>query len=96
VLAQVAFPRIRSFGSSAAPRRVERVRASGPRPPVDLPALAAALAEAGGAAFDGSGGEQAWDLERRLRQREQDLAAALARIAGLKAALQAPARQIEA
>ena len=53
VLAQVSFPRIRSFDSSVAPRRPERVWASGPRPPVDLPALAAALAEAGAAASDG-------------------------------------------
>jgi len=48
VLAQVAFPRIRSFDSSAAPRRPERVRASGPRPPVDVPALAAALVQVAG------------------------------------------------
>ena len=52
---------------------------------MDLPALAAALAEAGGATSDGGGGQQAWDLERRLRQREQELAAALNRIAGLEA-----------
>ena len=95
VLAQVAFPRIRSFDSSVAPQRPERVRAAGPRPPVDLPALAAMLSEAGGAPFAANNGQQAWDLERRLRQREQDLAAALARIAGLEAALQAPAQQTE-
>lgn len=94
VLERVVFPRIRSFDSSDAPRRVERTRTSGPRPPADLSALAGALAEAEGARPDG-GGRQVWDLERRLWQREQDLTAALDRIARLEVALQATARQIE-
>ena len=95
VLAQVAFPRIRSFDSSAAPRRPERVRASGPRPPADLPSIAAALAGAEDAKSSG-GSKQVWELEWRLRRREQDLAAALAQIAGLEAALQATLQQVEA
>ena len=95
VLAQVAFPRIRSFDSSAAPRRPERVRAPGPRPSVDLSAIAAVLA---GAECASPGGDEGWrisELERRLRQRDRDLTAALARVAGLEAAMQARLQQVE-
>jgi hypothetical protein len=46
--------------------------------------------------LDGGRGQQTWDLGRRLRQREQDLAAALAWVAGLEAALRASGWQIEA
>ena len=95
VLAQVAFPRIRSFDSSAAPRRPERVRATGPRPPVDLSAIAAALAGTEGASPGGDEGWRISELERRLRQRDRDLTAALARVAGLEAAMQARLQQVE-
>ncbi len=47
VLARVAFPPIRSFDSSGTPPRQERAPASGPRPPVDVAALATALADGG-------------------------------------------------
>ena len=95
VLAQVAFPRIRSFDSSAAPRRPERVRLSGPRPPVDLPAIAAAL---GGMGVSAVGQRQMADLERQLRQQERELAAARARVAEIEAeaaAMQVLLRQAE-
>jgi len=109
VLARVTFPPIRSFDSSGAPRRDEPVRPAGPRPPVDIAALAAVLTgmgggtaagdapEAGTEAADGgsvSGAHrQLPDLERRLRHREQELAAALARVDALEGALQAQAQQ---
>ena len=91
VLAQVSFPRIRSFDSSVAPRRAERVRGFGPKPPPDLHALAAALAGVGASAAEvntdpmPASREQVWELERRLRQQERELAAARARIAELEA-----------
>ncbi len=87
-----AFPRIRSFDSSIAPRRGERVRASGPRSPVDLPAIVAALAGVGAssAAMNAdsmlTSREQMQELERRLRRHERELAAARARIAEPEAA----------
>jgi hypothetical protein len=90
VLARVAFPRIQTFDSSAAPRRAERPRAAAPAP-VDLSALVAALAGDGtddGRADLCARGE-VLALEQRLRQREQELARALTRIASLEAALQA-------
>jgi hypothetical protein len=91
VLARVGFPRIQTFDSSVAPRRMERLQAATPAPPVDLSAIAAALADCG---TDDGGGDfhtrrDLLALEQRLKQREQDLASALARIAGLEAALQA-------
>ena len=97
VLARVAFPPIRSFDSSGAPRRDERLRVFGPRRPVDLPALTAALAGLDSEGAEPCGGEydHGRDLERRLRQREAELEAALARIAGLEAAMRARLRQME-
>ncbi len=98
VLARVAFPGIRSLDSSGAPPRREHAQAPGPRPPVDVAALADALARGEEAAGDAGGAEggfaaggpwQRMDLERQLRQRDRELAAALARIAGLEDALQA-------
>ena len=47
VLARVAFPAMRSFDSSGTPPRHERPPASGLRPPVDVAALATALADGG-------------------------------------------------
>ncbi len=44
VLAQVAFPRIRSFDSSRTPQRAERVATPRMLPAVDLSAIIAALA----------------------------------------------------
>jgi hypothetical protein len=94
ILARVAFPLIRTFDSSGAPRKPERGQACGPRPPVNLASLAAALGEA--ETDDAEGGDdhdrQVSDrrvraLERRLRQREQELAVALTRIAALEATM---------
>jgi hypothetical protein len=93
VLSRVAFPRIATFDSSGAPQRIERFAAAAPAP-VDLSALVAALdtALAGDGSDDGSadrvGSRDVMALEQRLRRREQELARALARIAGLEAALQ--------
>jgi hypothetical protein len=90
VLARVTFPRIQTFDSSGAPRRAERRQAAAPTP-VDLSALVAALAGDGtddGPTDLGARGEML-ALEQRLRQREQELARALTRIASLEAALQA-------
>ena len=92
VLAQVAVPRIRSYDSSVALRRPARVRGSGPRPPVDLPALAAALDGARASRAETcadpllTSREQVSVLERRLRQHERELAAARDRVAELGAA----------
>jgi hypothetical protein len=90
VLARVAFPRIQTFDSSVAPRRMERLQAATPAPPVDLSAIAAALADCGAGGGQGvfHADREMFALEQRLQQREQELAQALARIAGLEAALQ--------
>ena len=102
VLAKVAFPKIRSLDSSDAPPRREHAPASGPRPPVDIAALAAALAGGGDATGNVDGAEggfvaggswQRLELERQLRHRDQELAAALARIARLEDALQAQSQR---
>jgi transposase-like protein len=85
VLAQVAFPPIGSFDSSGTPSR-EPVLEGGPRPPVDLAALEAALGKAGSDhAHPGAAHWQVRALERQLRHREQELAAATARVADLEA-----------
>jgi hypothetical protein len=90
VLARVAFPRIQTFDTSGAPQRLDRLQAAVPTP-VDLSALAAALAGYG--TDDGRGDllarREMVALAQRLQQREQELASALARIAGLEATLQA-------
>jgi hypothetical protein len=58
---------------------------------VDLPALAVALAGCGteGGRADLLPREEMFMLEKRLQQREQELASALIQIAALKAAIQA-------
>jgi uncharacterized protein len=90
VLARVAFPRIRTFDSSAAPRRAGRLQVAAPAP-VDLPALVAALAGCGtgDGRADLPARREMFTLEQRLQQREQELASALIQIAALKAAVQA-------
>ncbi len=89
VLARVAFPCIQTFDSSGAPRREER--APGPRLPlrVDIAALRLALAadEPDPEPSDAIGYGQLLLVEQRLHQREQELTAALVRVAGLEAAL---------
>jgi hypothetical protein len=88
VLARVAFPRIRTFDSSAAPPRLERFSVTAPAS-VDMDALIAALAGEGSdeGLEDDFPGRKLPALERRLQQREQELARALSRIASLEAAL---------
>ncbi len=104
VLARVAFPEIQSFNSSGAPPRREHMPGAGSRPPVDIAVLAHALAGSGGAAEiaeeaeDGSAVVMSWqqlNVEQQLRNREQELAAAVARIAGLEAALLAQLQRDE-
>jgi hypothetical protein len=88
VLARVAFPRIQTFDSSGAPRRMERLQAPAP---VDVSALVAALAghKSDDSRADLLARREMVALKQRLQQREQELASALARIAGLEAAIQA-------
>ena len=101
MLAQVAFPHIRSFDSSVAPRRPEWVRTSGRRSPADLAAIAAALAGVGASATEAyadpmlTGRGQMRELERRLRQHERELAAARARIAEMEAEVVAVLMKLE-
>jgi len=97
VLAQVAFPRIRTFDSSQTPQREERATAPRELAAVDLSAIAATLAEMERCTND-VGGDLARvgrnhspQLERRLRQQDRELAAARARVAELEAGA-APAR----
>ena len=100
VLARVAFPAIRSLDTSSTPQRREHEAETGLRPPVDVAALAAALAGDGteDAAGDVKGAKdgvlvvgpwQRLDLERQLRDREQEFAAAFAQITELETALRA-------
>jgi hypothetical protein len=85
VLDRVAFPPIGSFDSSGTPSR-ELVLEGGPRPPVDLAALAATLGDAAADRADSDAARwQVWALERQLRHCERELAAATARIAELEA-----------
>jgi len=90
VLARVAFPRIRTLDSSQTPRR--EVPASTPRAlaVVELSALRAALAGMAGDTFEEASPapadhSQASDLERRLQQRDAELAAARAQLARMEA-----------
>jgi len=96
VLAKVAFPRIRTLDSSQAPQQEQANGVPRPLAVPDLSALRAALSGAGmeGAERDGGRAERQ-DLERRLRQREGELAAALARVARLEAAMQAVADGVD-
>jgi len=88
VLAKVAFPSIRTLDSSQAPQQEQKDGVPRPLAVPDLPALRAALS---GAGIDGAerDGERAvgQELGRRLRQREGELAAALARVTRLETAM---------
>jgi transposase-like protein len=88
VLARVVFPRIQTFDSSGAPRRTERLQAVAPTP-VDLSALVVALAAYETDDVRVARSSEVFALERRLQEREQELARALTRIAALEAAIQA-------
>jgi len=96
VLAKVSFPRIRTLDSSQAPQQEQADGVPRPLAVPDLSALRAALSRAGteGAERDG-GRAEVQDLERRLRRREGELAAALARVARLEAAMQAVADGVD-
>ena len=91
VLAQVAFPRIRTFDSSATPRREERAAAPGGLTIGDLPAIRAALsgteAETGNRSRAAASAERshAADRKRQLRQRDAELEATRAHLARLGA-----------
>jgi len=90
VLARVAFPRIRTLDSSQTPRREVPASTHGALAVVDLPALRAALAGMAGDAPEEdspapAGRQEPSDLERRLQQREAELAAARAQLAGMEA-----------
>jgi len=101
VLARVSFPRIHSFDSSRTPQRDERVATPRTLAAVDLSAITAALAgmEAFPAAkrddFAGGGRKQVSELERRLRQRDRELAAARARVAEMEAEAAAMQARLE-
>jgi hypothetical protein len=94
VLARVAFPRIQTFDSSGAPQRQEGAHLPGLRPSIDIGTLRMALAadEPDHAPPDAVGYRQILVFEQRLRQREQELGEALARIANLEAALRKQAQ----
>ena len=96
VLAHVAFPRIQTFDTSGTPRRNERGGGPRSRPPVDVSALVAALAAdtTGDDGSTGVGRRRLVALELRLRQREQELAEALARVTRLEAESQAQLREL--
>ncbi len=91
VLARMAFPRIRTFDSSATPRREERAAAPGGLTIGNLPAIRAALsgtgAETGNRSRVAASAERshAADLKRQLRQRDADLEATRAHLARLRA-----------
>ena len=90
VLAQVAFPPIRTLDSSQTPRRDRQVGALPPLAPVDLPAIAAALDQMGrmtegrAAAPVPSDGAGLAELERQLRQRDAELLAVRVRLAEME------------
>jgi len=92
VLAQVAFPRIRSFDSSHTPQRDAPVAAPRTLAAADLSAISAALARMErrtndvGDDLTGVGRSHSPQLERRLRYQDRELAAARARVAELEAA----------
>ncbi len=92
MLAQVAFPRIRSLDSSRTPHRSERPAPAPGLAAVDPSALRSALAQMAAdapATHDhpaAPGHAQVMELQTRLWARERELVAASARIAELKAA----------
>ncbi len=87
VLAQVAFPRIRTFDSSQTPQREERATAPRELAALGLLAITAALKRrAANAPDERDAPASAWrnqvsGLERRLEQRDAELTAALAQLA---------------
>ena len=91
VLSRVAFPAIGTFDSSRTPRRGERLATPRTLAEVDLSAITAALAAAGGSSdgsrMDGAGGSRGtlMNLRQRLTGLEQTLTSAQARIAQLDA-----------
>ena len=97
VLAQVAFPRIRTLDSSQTPSRPERAATPCRLPALDLTAAGAALAgigasikEHGDPPLPGRGTTA--NLEQRLRQQHHELMAARAQVGELEAAMAAPNR----
>jgi len=97
VLAQVAFPGIRTLDSSQTPSRPERAAMPCRLPALDLTAIDAALAGIGASTEEHvdpplpDRGHVA-DLEQRLRQQHRELVAARAQVVELEAAIAAPAR----
>ena len=93
VLAQVSFPKIQTFDSSGAPRRAVRSTGSAAQPSMDVAALVAALQadEPEDDHPEARARRQLLELEQRLRRREQELVAALARIAALEAEVRSAA-----
>ncbi len=90
VLARVKFPTIKTFDSSGTPgRRERRTPTEDPRLPVDLASLSATLnvGQAEDADLDVDRYKQIQLLEQRLQERDEELAAALARIDTLQAAM---------
>ena len=96
VIAQVAFPRIRSVDSSRMPSRPERVALPRGLAVVDLAAIRRRLAGAGAEATTAEehgehggpapgGRRQVSELERQLRHQAGKLTAARARVAALEA-----------
>ncbi len=91
VLARVAFPRIRTLDSSQTPRREAQASTPHALAVVDLSALRAALAGMAGGSPEAPASpapadrREASDLERRLQQRDAELAAARARLARMEA-----------
>ena len=97
VLAQVAFPGIRTLDSSQTPSRPERGAMPCRLPALDLTAIDAALAGIGASTEEHGDpplpdrGHVA-DLEQRLQRQHRELVAARAQVVKLEAAIAAPAR----
>jgi len=91
VLTRVQFPLIRTFDSSRTPQRDESVATPRTLAPVDVSAVAAALAEMEAVTSDRDADparghrDPASGLERRLRQMDRELAATRTRMAGMEA-----------
>ncbi len=97
VLAQVAFPGIRTLDSSQTPSRLERATMPCRLPMLDLTAIDSALAgigasteEHGDPSLPGRG--TAADLEGRLGQQHREVVAARAKVVELEVAIAVPAR----
>src|ERR1700733_4974393 len=90
VLARVTFPYIRTYDSSRAPKRGERIATPGTLAEVDLSAITAALAEASAPQPNvtvavGGSHRKLVELEQQLIERDHLLSAARARITTLEA-----------